>query len=269
MYINRKQIMSQLIVFLLVYILMAVLLYLSQEKLIFFPPAKNIPLYNAIKDHEIRIRGDYEIQAWHIKNKDINNGKVIIYFGGNAEDASSSLDIASKFLVSHVIYVNLSGYGESEGKPGESSFFSGGLAVFDYVHKKMQIDQSKIILMGRSIGSATAIYVAAERRPKSLIVITPLESIRAMMPLIFRFVLPFDFLLKSKFNNKENIKRVKSPVLILYAAEDEIIPFEQVKNIYSSVKNKAVLKKIKDVNHQTILLSEKVYSEVNIFISQY
>lgn len=247
---------------------MGMLVYVIQERLIFFPPEKNIHLYNAVKDLEIRIPGDYEIQAWHIKNKQIDNGLAIIYFGGNAEDASSSLDLANKFSVSHMIFVNLSGYGESEGEPTESSFFSGGLAVFDYVHKQLHIDESKIILIGRSIGSATAIHVAAERRPKNLIIITPIESIRAMMPAIFRFVLPFDFLLKSKFNNKKNIKRVNCPILILFAANDEIIPIKQIDTLYLSVKNNAILKEIKDVNHQTILLSEKVFSEVNLFISQ-
>lgn len=163
--------------------------------------------------------------------------------------------------------MNLSGYGNSGGKPSEKSFYNDGLSVFNYVLNNHNISAEKIILLGRSIGAATAIYVASKIKPGKLIIVTPFESVWAMVPTIFKFFMVTKIFLKNKFDNIKYIKDVICPVLILSASHDEMIPFEQVKNLYSVIGNNAVFKVIEKTNHQNMFEKDDYFKEVNLFLN--
>lgn len=53
------------------------------------------------------------------------------------------------------------GYSESEGKPSEAGIKKDGIAILDYAFARGDLDSTKIIVMGRSLGGAVAIYTAA------------------------------------------------------------------------------------------------------------
>ena len=72
--------------------------------------------------------------------------------------------------------VNYRGYGASEGKPSERSFFADALVVFDTLTRRPDVDASRIVLFGRSLGSAVATYVAAERPVAGVVRCHPLPA---------------------------------------------------------------------------------------------
>lgn len=250
----------------LIYFSLATLLFIFQKNFIFFPPEKNLLRYHSWKSNEINISGEYDLQAWHIHNNNITNGKAIVYFGGNAEDVSSGLELTSKYNTSHVFYINLNGYGQSSGVPSEKNFFNSGLYALKYICKNFNISESSVILIGRSLGSATAIHVAGKINPLKLIIITPFQSIKKMVPDILRIIFPMSLILINKFDNEKNIKQVKCPILVLAASNDEVIPLNQTKNVFSSAQSKTVFKIIENTNHQNILLNKTCLNEINNFI---
>ena len=52
------------------------------------------------------------------------------------------------------------------------------LTVYDYFVNTLKVNQKDIIICGRSIGSGAAIYLAANRTPGGLILISPFTSIK-------------------------------------------------------------------------------------------
>lgn len=259
--------MSFLYIFSAVYLLISSLLLLFHGKLIFYPPRKNILRYNTWRNSEINMPRSPHLQLWHIKNENVNNCLAIIYFGGNAEDVSSNLHLAHKYKVSDVFYVNLSGYGGSEGSPSEKAFFQDGLDVFSYIQHNYNISAKNITLIGRSLGAATAIHTASIKKPSKLVVITPFKSIWSMAPIYLKFFIPTEKILKNKFDNVRNIKNVDCPVLVVASSNDEVIPLEHVKALHSISMGTSKFIIIKKTNHQNIIENNELFKKINLFIN--
>lgn len=250
---------------LLIYIALLLLLFYYQKTFIFFPPENNLLRFNSWKDNEITIPGEYSLQAWHINNNIMNN-IAIVYYGGNAEEVSSGLELAKKYNATNVFCVNLNGYGKSEGTPSKNNFYKSGLSAFQYICRNFNITESNITLMGRSLGSATASYIASKTNPKSLILITPFQSIMKMVPKMIKVLFPMQFILRHKFDNEKNLRTVNCPVLVIAASNDEIIPIEQTKEVFSSIKSDALYKIIENTDHQNILYNQACLNVINDFI---
>ena len=59
--------------------------------------------------------------------------------------------------------VNYRGYGASEGQPGEAPLVEDAMSVLDAVAARDDVDASRIVVVGRSLGTGIAARVAAER----------------------------------------------------------------------------------------------------------
>jgi fermentation-respiration switch protein FrsA (DUF1100 family) len=73
---------------------------------------------------------------------------ALVYFGGNAEDVSSSLPSLSLAFPDHAIYLlNYRGYGGSSGTPSEAALFADAMTLFDKVHT----EHEHVVAVGRSL----------------------------------------------------------------------------------------------------------------------
>lgn len=96
------------------------------------------------------------------------------------------------------------------------------LTVFDYFIKEIGIDEKDIIVCGRSIGSGPAVYLAANRNPGGIILISPFKSLQETASSILGM---FKFVVKDRFNNISLIKNVTCPLLLIHGQRDDLIPF--------------------------------------------
>jgi pimeloyl-ACP methyl ester carboxylesterase len=119
-----------------------------------------------------------------------------------------------------VFVMDYRGFGKSEGEIySEEQFYSDVQDCYDAMKKRY--DECKIVVIGYSIGTASASMLAATNSPKMLVLQAPYYSLGDMMHNMYPFV-P-DFLLKYEFENFNFIPKVKSPVLIFHGDADEII----------------------------------------------
>ena len=92
---------------------------------------------------------------------------TIIYFHGNAElsqEYDSIADIYNDYGM-NIIVADYRGYGLSGGVPDKDSLHSDAITIFDHI-KSYLIDKgyaNKIIVMGRSLGSASACEIISRR----------------------------------------------------------------------------------------------------------
>jgi pimeloyl-ACP methyl ester carboxylesterase len=142
---------------------------------------------------------------------------ALIYFGGNAEDVSLDVpDLVGAFPSKAIYVLHYPGYGESSGSPSQEAIFADSLALFDRVHA----EHPNIIIVGRSLGSGVAVWIASQRRVAHLILVTPFDSLADAAEEQYPFV-PVRWLLLDKFESWRYAPRVAAPTRIIVAGDDE------------------------------------------------
>jgi pimeloyl-ACP methyl ester carboxylesterase len=146
--------------------------------------------------------------------------RAVIYFGGNAEDVSFNISDFRATLPHHTIYLsNYRGYGGSSGEPNQANLFEDALNVFDWVVGQHQ----SVSIIGRSLGSGVATYLASQRSVDRLVLVTPFDSIGALAQKYFPLY-PTTWLLKDKYKSDQYAPKVQANVLLLAAEYDRVIP---------------------------------------------
>jgi pimeloyl-ACP methyl ester carboxylesterase len=210
-----------LLTVLLLYAAACVALYAFQRSLIYYPQPKS---YDGPADTLI-LPADVRVTV-----RPHAGPKALLYFGGNAEDASASLSSFARAFPDHAIYLmHYRGYGGSAGKPTEEALQADARALFDKVHR----EHPQIALVGRSLGSGVAVRLATERPAARLVLVTPYDSIAAIAAAQLPYF-PVRSLLTDKFESIRHAPAVRVPTLILRAELDEVIPRASTERLHAS-----------------------------------
>ena len=105
-----------------------------------------------------------------------------------------------------VMIFDYRGYGKSEGSPTEQGIFSDARAARAWLSNRKQIPENEIILMGRSLGGAVAVELAARDGAKGLVLASTFSSMPAVAKNVMLLV-PANLLMQQRFNSIEKIRR--------------------------------------------------------------
>jgi alpha-beta hydrolase superfamily lysophospholipase len=209
-------------------------------RILFHPRRDNTP------DDEQTVRfsvaDDIEIGGrFHPADKD---APVILLFHGNGEIASDYDMIAPFYLENGIslLVVDYRGYGKSGGRPTVSTLLDDALAVYRQTGKGLAdhgYQYSRLFVMGRSLGSAAALEIAAEAG-KSISGLIIESGFSNPLALINRLGGPSLKELEETcgFDNLKKIERVEAPTLIIHGEEDFIIPLEEGEALFKGCKAK-------------------------------
>lgn len=129
----------------------------------------------------------------------------------------SSFSVA--FPDTSIYLMHYRGYGGSSGNPTEKALFTDALSLFDEV----RTEHSEIDVIGRSLGSGVAVYLASQRPVARLVLVTPYDSVLDIAALQFAYF-PLKWLLRDKFESWRFAPQVTAATTIIAAEHDEIIP---------------------------------------------
>jgi hypothetical protein len=91
--------------------------------------------------------------------------------------------------------------------------------LFDRVHAEHQ----NVVVVGRSLGSGVAVWIASQRPIARIILVTPFDSLADVASEQYRFV-PVRWLLRDKFESWRYAPTVKAQTRIIVAESDELVP---------------------------------------------
>ncbi|KNY29610.1 alpha/beta hydrolase [Pseudobacteroides cellulosolvens] len=222
---------------------------------------------NNVESVEITTKDGNILRGWLVKNSNTPKSNLLIYFGGNAEELSYVIPKMSKLDEWSVALINYRGYGMSEGSANETTLFSDSLEIFDYFASRSDINKSNIVVMGRSIGTGVAAYLAQNRNASAVILTSPYDSIISVVQDICPIV-PADLLLKHKFDSLSRAPLIKQPVLILVGTEDTLIPPWHSKKLKDAWGGKAYYEELASENHNSIDDADIYWSRIRDFLSQ-
>jgi pimeloyl-ACP methyl ester carboxylesterase len=166
----------------------------------------------------------------------------VVYLHGNACDVGDCAMEATKIAVglkAHVIVPEFPGYGVTEGVAHEESVNAVVKATVKYCVKYLNVSQSRMIIMGRSIGTGPACWItrmmcAQGGAPAGLVLQSPYTSIRDVACAYIGATATY--LLADRWNNRENLAEVDCPVLVMHGDKDTVIPFSHSENLLEAMR---------------------------------
>jgi pimeloyl-ACP methyl ester carboxylesterase len=208
------KVVAFLLVVLAAYAVVCLVAFLNQRSLIYFPT----PPVAAAPASELILNVDGAVLRNWIVRRD--GRRALLYFGGNAEEVGANVAPFSAAIPDRtLVFVQYRGYGGSSGKPSEDALVADALALFD----RMAADHDDIAVIGRSLGSGVAVQLAARRPVRSLVLITPFDSLvsvgQGAMPW-----LPVSLLALDRYDSAKVAKEVGARTLVMIATADDIVP---------------------------------------------
>ncbi len=254
----RRLLMTVILIAAVVYLAICVYLYLNQRTFIYFPQPG--VLYTGEKPVEIR-SGEITLRGWAV-----NEGcdEAVIYFGGNGERPEANIPDFKQIFDNRTIYIiNYRGYGESGGSPTEEGLYSDALAIYDYVSQK----HSKICVIGRSLGTGVATYLASQREVDRLVLIEPFDSVVNIARAAYPFF-PVKFMLKDRYDSAGRTGSITAETLIIMAERDEMIPGWSTENLISEFDREILeVVVIENATHNDIQNYPRYYRVLEEFVT--
>jgi pimeloyl-ACP methyl ester carboxylesterase len=195
---------------------------------------------------------------FHMTQKSSPN---ILFFHGNGEIVSDYDDLGPMYnrMDINFLAVDYRGYGRSTGNPTVSDMMKDCHFIFDFVSGWLDEKgySGPMIVMGRSLGSASALELAAAytKRIDGLIIESGFAYAAPLLRLLGVDPEGIGFEETRGFRNIDKIKVFTNPTLIIHAAKDHIIPFSDGQALYdaSGSTDKRLLE-IPNANHNDIFL---------------
>ena len=183
---------------------------------------------------QVHARSSNYIPCTYIRKE--SSSKLLLYFHGNAE----CLTLAESQVCAIANYCNVSVLAMEY--PGYGTYSGNGSAAADkitedaeYVYKfclyDMGIDESDIIVFGRSMGSGPSCYLAGTFNPRALCVMSGYTSIKRIAADQVGWLRIF---VSERFENIVQVTKARCPTFILHGRMDNVIPFHHGQELYQA-----------------------------------
>jgi uncharacterized protein len=223
---------------------------LLSGKIDFFPETLN-------KNHQFDFRQKFEERNFETADgkllhgilfKTDNTKGLIFYLHGNAGSIDGWGQVAATYteLNYDIFILDYRGYGKSEGKiTSQKQLFEDNQMIYDQLKK--EYNEQDIIILGYSIGTGMAAYLASENNPKRLILQAPFYSLTDLAGQLFP-ILP-SFIFRYKFANHQYLENCTMPIAIFHGNQDEVIPYKSSLRLKEALKSKVDLIILDGVGH--------------------
>ena len=201
------------------------------------------------------------LEGWSATPIDAPAEGAILYFGGRNENVAWVPDMASFNPRQAVHAFNYRGFGASTGRPCERHAKADALALLRFVAAG-----KPLTIIGRSLGTAIALWLAREARPSQLVLISPFESVPAVLrarPLGHVAAA----LVTQRFDCADLAVAHAGATLVLLAEHDASIPHEQSRRLVARLPRAADVHVIAGTSHQSLPRSAGAQRAIAAFLA--
>jgi len=232
-------------------------LTLNQERLLFDArrrPPRDLP--DGIIGYSHLIPGGV-VRGYIYHSPGDNVRDLLFYLPGRGEDVLETLQYA-RWLPAGMAFATYDyrGLGHSDGLPSE------GAAVADasqfLLHARRVFPDTRVHVVGRSLGTGVAIQLADLQDFDSLQLITPYDSLLELVRKRFPLV-PLRQLMRHHFDSISHCKKVVQSTKVLLAETDEVVPHECSERLMAAWPGPVALQTVPATNHFTIIEREETW----------
>ena len=248
-----------------IYLLLALVLYLFQGRMVFL---SNLPGRALIaspgdiglgyEDVSLTTSDNERLHGWYVPAEDSRG--TLLFFHGNAGNISHRLDSIRIFheLGLDTLIIDYRGYGQSTGKATEQGTYLDAQAAWDYLINIRRIPADQIIIFGRSLGGAIGAWLGTRHTPAGVIIESSFSSAIDMARRIYPFM-PVRLITRLQYPAADYACRLNCPVLVIHSRDDEIIPFAMGQTIYASVKQRKQFLELSGDHNSGFMVSHRDY----------
>lgn len=193
---------------------------------------------NKDKDHLIPVAPDVHVGArFHTAAPDAAN---LLFFHGNGEIVADYDELGSLYnqLGINFLPVDYRGYGRSNGSPTIGDMLADSHLILTYVSNWLRKNgfDGPLVVMGRSLGSACALELAAAHgaHMDGLIIESGFAFAEPLLRLLGVPVDRLGFKEDQGFRNIDKIRQFGRPTLIIHAQFDHIIPLSDGRALFDA-----------------------------------
>jgi len=200
---------------------------------------------------------------------DPNRKQCLIHFYSGNENLSK-LDYFIETCRSRglsVLVFDYRGYGASRGRPRESAFYADAELIYDWLRERYP--DYGVVVSGRALGTAVAVYLAQHRDTDGLILFSPFTSIMEVVSDVFpKDEIVIEEAMPFVFDNLERIRKVKCPILMVNGSDDTTVPRNMVHELEAAVRSPLTRLDIPGAGHQDLFDTggEILWQSVSEFI---
>lgn len=226
-------------------------LWLKQENLLFFPeplPAE----YRLARDpdvHEVAIEvPGARLSALHLRLPDPRG--VVFFLHGNGGNLAGWFVNPGLYRRANfdLFMLDYRGYGKSSGRiESEAQLHADVQAA--WAHLAPQYRGKRIVVYGRSLGTALAARLAVELQPDLTVLVSPYRSMGALTSEFYPWV-P-QAVLRYPLRTEDDVPRIKSPLLLVHGAKDTLIAPHHSDNLLALAPHARLLR-IADAGHNDL-----------------
>jgi len=255
------------------YLALVAFVYVRQPKMLYFPTREieQTPAAIGLSFDEVRLKtaDGLSIAAWHIPAPDAR--AVLLFCHGNGGNISHRLDSIRIFhdLGLSVLIFDYRGYGMSEGEPTEKGTYLDAEAAWNFLVKEKGVDPARIVIFGRSLGSAVAAELAMRRKAGALIIESGFSSITDIGRKYYPHM-PVSLITRFHYATVDKVGSLALPKLFIHSPEDEIIPYAQGMKLYERAAEPKEFLTLRGGHNEGFLLSGELYiNGLQQFIAKY
>jgi pimeloyl-ACP methyl ester carboxylesterase len=241
---------------------MALVMFLVQDKLIFYPQTHRAQGLAGADSIFIRAADGKRLHAWHVKGPP--GAPLAMYFGGNAEEVSWMVEETRRNAPgAEWLLIDYRGYGASEGSPSEKALVADALQWHEYASKTGRT----IYLFGRSLGGGVAVQLAAARPAAGVVLVAPFDSLVQVGSHYYPF-LPVRWMLRHRFDSAALAPGIAAPLLCLVAQRDEVIPVVHSKRLFDAWGGPKRWVELKGAGHNSTDTAPEFWEAIRSFLGK-
>lgn len=196
------------------------------------------------------------IYGYFVKGTGSMASTTVLYCHGNKDHLQYYWDRV-EFLYEagfSVFIFDYQGFGMSEGIASEEALYADGRAALEYVLTRPDVDTSRMVFYGFSLGNVVSIDLAANvRKPQVLVAEAPFASASALVQSGTLLDMPSSYVMKGEYRNDEKIKQVTAPFLLMHGEGDTFIDIDKnAAVIYANARDPKQFVRVPGANHSDV-----------------
>jgi uncharacterized protein len=257
-----------------VVLVLATLAWLFQRRLIYLPPPGKVPpapiVLHAGQDVAFDTADGLRLAGWFVPAAAGQARATVLVLNGNAGNRAARAPLAAELSRAglSVLLVDYRGYGGNPGSPSESGLLADARAARAYLAARDDVDLTRLVYFGESLGAAVAIRLALEWPPMALVLRSPFTSLADVGRVHYPF-LPVRLLLRDRYASIEQVGGLRCPVLVVAGDRDGIVPWEQSRRLAEAIAEpkRFVLVPGADHNDLELLAGRRMIDEAVRFVA--